>query len=117
MQEENKEVVIDNDEFPCEGLELAVMQMKSNEVAEVTIHDPSLAFGEAGLPGKVPPQAVVVFTVELHSFTKGKESWELTLGDKLELAAKRKGLGNSAFKAGRYMRAQRMYKKVRPACA
>ena len=59
------------DQLP-EGLELAVLKMKVGETCEVAIQ-PRYAFGDAASKqplAVVPPQATVIYTVELVSMTK-----------------------------------------------
>jgi FK506-binding protein 4/5 len=53
----------------------------------------------------VPPQATVVFEVELVDMQNAKESWEMQDAEKVEAAAARKEKGNTYFKAGRMQQA------------
>ena len=62
-----------------EGVDLAVQKMKQGETAEVTIA-PQYAFGAEGAQrpgGAVPPDATVVYTIELHSFQNVRLFWSL----------------------------------------
>mmetsp|Transcript_38865 Transcript_38865/g.116846 ORF Transcript_38865/g.116846 Transcript_38865/m.116846 type:complete len:125 (+) Transcript_38865:365-739(+) len=51
-----------------EGWDIAVARMSRGQVAEVTI-PPCYAYGEAGYPPVVPPQATLIFQIELIDFT------------------------------------------------
>ncbi|KAI9114981.1 hypothetical protein K1719_013994 [Acacia pycnantha] len=97
-----------------EGLDEAVKNMKKGEIALVTIQ-PEYAFGASGSPEEfahVPPNSTVYYEVELISFQKEKESWVMNTKEKIEAAGKKKEEGNACFKAGKYDRATRRYKKA-----
>eukprot|EP00933_Yihiella_yeosuensis_P083740 TRINITY_DN9799_c4_g1_i1.p1 TRINITY_DN9799_c4_g1~~TRINITY_DN9799_c4_g1_i1.p1 ORF type:complete len:534 (-),score=125.43 TRINITY_DN9799_c4_g1_i1:76-1677(-) len=49
------------------GWSLAVLTMRKGEVSKFTM-GPDLAYGDAGLSGKVPPSSVVFFEIELLSW-------------------------------------------------
>lgn len=96
------------------GLDKAVMNMKKGEVALVTIH-PEYAFGSSGSTqdlATVPPNSNVYYEVELVSFVKEKESWDMNTPEKIEAAGKKKEEGNALFKAGKYERASKRYEKA-----
>lgn len=104
-----------DEEQVIEGLDLAVRKMKKGEIALVTIH-PQYAFGSSDSPqdlAVVPANSTVYYEVELVSFVKEKESWDLnTAEEKIEAAGKKKEEGNILFKAGKYDRASRRYEKA-----
>lgn len=50
-----------------EGLEMAISQMSVGQICTVTI-PPRLAYGESGYLPVVPPDATVVYEVELIDF-------------------------------------------------
>ncbi|XP_062287775.1 peptidyl-prolyl cis-trans isomerase FKBP7 [Scomber scombrus] len=56
------------------GLDVGMMDMCAGEKRKITV-PPTLAFGEAG-KGPVPPNATVVFEVELFSVSRGPRSME-----------------------------------------
>ena len=59
------------------GIELALEKMKKKERVEVKLA-PKYAFGSAGKPEKnVPPNAHVVYEIDLNSFERAKESWQM----------------------------------------
>lgn len=58
--------------------------MKKKEKIEVKVA-PKYAFGTDGWPEHhVPPNAVVVYEVNLHSFERAKESWQMDAEMKVE---------------------------------
>ncbi|KGN57238.1 70 kDa peptidyl-prolyl isomerase [Cucumis sativus] len=104
-----------DEEQVIEGLDLAVRKMKKGEIALVTIH-PQYAFGSSDSSqdlAVVPANSTVYYEVELVSFVKEKESWDLNKAEeKIEAAGKKKEEGNVLFKAGKYERASRRYEKA-----
>ncbi|KAG8058921.1 hypothetical protein GUJ93_ZPchr0002g23288 [Zizania palustris] len=98
-----------------EGLDKAVLSMKKGEVALVTI-PPEHAFGSDETSqdlAVVPPNSTVYYEVELVSFDKEKESWDIKGNtEKIEAAAKKKDEGNVWFKMGKYDRASKRYGKA-----
>lgn len=112
--EEPFEFKTDEDQV-IEGLDKAVLSMKKGEVALVTI-PPHHAFGtnEINLDlATVPPNASVYYEVELVSFDKEKDSWDLKdNAEKIQAAAKKKDEGNVWFKVGKYARASKRYEKA-----
>nr|XP_005300530.2 peptidyl-prolyl cis-trans isomerase FKBP7 [Chrysemys picta bellii] len=58
------------------GLDIAMMNMCPGEKRKVTI-PPSLAYGKEGYAqGKIPPNATLIFEIELYAVTKGPRSVE-----------------------------------------
>lgn len=111
--EEPFEFKIDEEQV-IDGLDRAVKNMKKGEVALVTIQ-PEYAFGPTESQqdlAVVPANSTVYYEVELLSFVKGKESWEMNNQEKIEAAARKKEEGNAAFKAGKYVRASKRYEKA-----
>ncbi|KAG0498481.1 hypothetical protein HPP92_003172 [Vanilla planifolia] len=102
-----------DEEQVIQGLDVAVLTMKKGEVALVTI-PPEHAFGSIESKqdlAVVPPNSTVVYEVELVSFVKDKESWDLNNAEKLEAAALKKEEGNAVFKQGKFARASKRYEK------
>ncbi|KAL6848400.1 hypothetical protein ACP4OV_021694 [Aristida adscensionis] len=112
--EEPFEFKTDQDQV-IEGLDKAVLSMKKGEVALVTI-PPVHAFGANETKqdlAVVPPNSFVYYTVELVSFDKEKESWDMKdNAEKIEAATKKKDEGNVWFKMGKYARASKRYGKA-----
>lgn len=100
-----------DEEQMIDGLDRAVKTMKKGEIAQITIH-PDYAFGASESQQElatVPANSTVIYEVEMVSFTKEKESWEMSTAEKIEAAAKKKEEGNALFKAGKYERASKRY--------
>lgn len=103
-----------DEEQVIDGLDRAAMSMKKGEVALLIIA-PEYAFGPSESKQDlevVPPNSTVYYEVELVSFVKEKESWDMNTQEKIEAAGKKKEEGNALFKAGKYARASKRYEKV-----
>ncbi|XP_024966315.1 peptidyl-prolyl cis-trans isomerase FKBP62-like isoform X2 [Cynara cardunculus var. scolymus] len=103
-----------DEEQVIDGLDRAVMTMKKGEVAFLTIK-PEYAFGSTESKQElaaVPPNATVNYEIELVSFIKEKESWDMNTQEKIEAAGKKKEEGNTFFKAGKYLKAAKRYEKA-----
>jgi FK506-binding protein 4/5 len=103
-----------DEEEVIDGLDRAVLNMKKGEIALVTI-PPEYAFGSTESKqdlAVIPPNSSVVYEVELVSFVKDKESWDLNNAEKIEAAGKKKEEGNALFKLGKYARASKRYEKA-----
>ncbi|CAL5005126.1 unnamed protein product [Urochloa decumbens] len=103
-----------DEEEVINGLDRAVLNMKKGEVALVTI-PPEYAFGSTESKqdlAVVPPNSTVIYEVEVVSFVKDKESWDLNNEEKIEAAGKKKEEGNALFKLGKYARASKRYEKA-----
>ncbi|XP_045416310.1 peptidyl-prolyl cis-trans isomerase FKBP7 isoform X2 [Lemur catta] len=57
------------------GLDIAMMNMCPGEKRKVII-PPSFAYGKEGYEGKIPPDATLIFEIELYAVTKGPRSVE-----------------------------------------
>lgn len=103
-----------DEEQVIDGLDRAVMAMKKGEVALLTI-PPECAFGSSGSQQElamVPPNSTLYYEIELVSFVKEKESWDMNTEEKIEAAGKKKEEGNACFKAGKYAKASKRYEKA-----
>uniref|UniRef100_A0A0C9QRE4 peptidylprolyl isomerase n=1 Tax=Wollemia nobilis TaxID=56998 RepID=A0A0C9QRE4_9CONI len=101
------------EEQVVDGLDRAVVTMKKGEVALVTVAP------DYGYPtdvktdlAVVPPNSTLIYEVELVSFVKEKESWDMNTAEKLEATGKKKEEGNALFKVGKYWRASKKYEKA-----
>ncbi|XP_028790519.1 peptidyl-prolyl cis-trans isomerase FKBP62 isoform X1 [Neltuma alba] len=103
-----------DEEQVIDGLDRAVLTMKKGEVALLTIA-PEYAFGSSESKQElavVPPNSTVYYEVELVSFVKEKESWDMNTQEKIEGAVKKKEEGNVLFKSGKYAKAAKRYEKA-----
>ncbi|KAF4370304.1 hypothetical protein G4B88_012988 [Cannabis sativa] len=103
-----------DEEQVIQGLDKAVLTMKKGEVALLTV-GPEYAFGSSESKQElavVPPNSTVYYEIELESFVKDKESWDMNTEEKLSAAGKKKEEGNILFKAGKYVRASKRYEKA-----
>ncbi|KAK4404124.1 Peptidyl-prolyl cis-trans isomerase FKBP65 [Sesamum angolense] len=107
------EFKVDEDQV-IEGLDRTIKTMKKGEVALITIQ-PEYAFGPSESPQElavVPGNSAVYYEIEMVSFLKEKESWEMNTEEKIAAAGKKKEEGNVWFKAGKYKRASKRYEKA-----
>ncbi|TYJ14839.1 hypothetical protein E1A91_A10G145100v1 [Gossypium mustelinum] len=103
-----------DEEQVIDGLDQAVKTMKKGELALITIQ-PEYAFGSSESQQElavVPANSTVYYEVEMVSFVKEKESWDMNAQEKIEAAGKKKEEGNALFKAGKYERASKRYEKA-----
>ncbi|MBA0647457.1 hypothetical protein Goklo_015334 [Gossypium klotzschianum] len=97
-----------------DGLEKTVKTMKKGEHALTTVQ-PEYAFGSSESQQElavVPANSTVYYEVELVSFVKEKESWEMNAPEKIEASGKKKEEGNVLFTAGNIERASKRYEKA-----
>ena len=91
------------------GWNIAFAKMKKGEKAIITATGP-YAYGAAGSPPLIPPNATLKFEVELLNFhPKKKEMWELNSKEKYDGAVALKAEGTEAFKAGDFETAEDRY--------
>ncbi|EFH40049.1 hypothetical protein ARALYDRAFT_917529 [Arabidopsis lyrata subsp. lyrata] len=60
----------------------------------------------------VPPNSTVNYEVDLVTFEKERELWDMNTEEKIEAAGKKKEEGNAKFKAGKYALASKRYDKA-----
>lgn len=107
--------IADEEQAPCEGLDMAVLDMKKGEKALVTIA-PKYAFGDAGTEAfkvPVPGGETVTYEISLIDIVKAKEVWDLSENEKMALAQEIKDKANAAFKAGKYERAIKLWRRAK----
>ena len=74
---------------------------------------PSYGYGSDGNKELgVPPNATLIYDIELIEFTKGKERFEMNLEEKIDLSLSLKDKGNAFFGAKKYKRALKSYDKA-----
>ncbi|KAM0875489.1 hypothetical protein ACQ4PT_036769 [Festuca glaucescens] len=94
-------------EAVIEGLDCVVLNMKEGEIALVTI-PPEYAYGSTELKqdlAVIPANSTMIYEVELVSFVKDKESWDLNNAEKIEATGVKKEEGNALFKLSKFARA------------
>lgn len=109
--------ITDEENAPCEGLDLGVARMKKGETVVLTIQ-PQYAFGATGGQGNmnsVPADAIVTYEVTLKDMVKAKETWDMDVDEKLAAAGVLKEKGNVAFKAGKLNRAIDFWERAKQA--
>jgi len=95
-----------------EGLAEALKSMTKNEKARVWIKS-DYGYGAKGNKQlNVPPNANLIYEIELQSFENEKPSSDLKESEKIERGQKRKDLGNVFFKADNNRRAVKAYEGV-----
>ncbi|KAG0574693.1 hypothetical protein KC19_VG283100 [Ceratodon purpureus] len=106
-------VTIDDDQV-VPGLEETLATMKKGEVCIVMI-PPEYGFENEEKQchlALVPANSTLTYEVEMISFVKAKDSWDLDGPQKIAAAAKKKDQGNDLFKKGKLFFAARKYEKV-----
>ncbi|KAM4613633.1 peptidyl-prolyl cis-trans isomerase FKBP5 [Polymixia lowei] len=94
------------------GVDRAMEKMQKGECCILYLK-PKYGFGREGKPEfKIGPNKEVVYEVTLKDFQKAKESWEMDLNEKLDLAAGVKHKGNQYFKAGQFYQAVIQYQRI-----
>ncbi|NXT80736.1 FKBP6 isomerase, partial [Zapornia atra] len=104
------------------GLEIGLLTMKKGEVARF-IFTPSYAYGKQGCPPLIPPNALVMFEVEVLDFLDAGESdafFELTpeqqdtfpLQKVLKVADTEREFGNYLYRKKNFLAAKDRYKKA-----
>jgi FK506-binding protein 4/5 len=87
--------------------------MKKNEACIVTIPS-EYGFEEEDKQcdlALVPANSTLTYEIEMDSFEKAKDPWDMDTAQKLVEAAKKKNEGNSLFKSGKIFHAARKYEK------
>jgi len=96
------------------GLDSSVQTMKTGEVAVFHIRSSEL-YGEQGYSGedfKIPPNTDVQYEIHLVNVEKEKETWSMEAKEKVEFAKSAKEEGNKYFADGRWILAQKRYKRA-----
>uniref|UniRef100_A0A672YPT1 peptidylprolyl isomerase n=1 Tax=Sphaeramia orbicularis TaxID=375764 RepID=A0A672YPT1_9TELE len=94
------------------GVDRAMDKMQKGECCILYLK-PKYGFGNEGKPEfKIGPDKDIVYEVTLKDFQRAKESWEMDLNEKLDLAPGIKHKGNQYFKAERYQQAAIQYQRI-----
>ncbi|XP_023748652.1 70 kDa peptidyl-prolyl isomerase [Lactuca sativa] len=103
-----------DEEQVIDGIDRSVKTMKKGEVAVLTIH-PEYGFGSIESHQEsaiIPANSNVYYDIELISFEKEKDTWELSTQEKIETSGRKKEEGNTLFKRQKYERASKRYEKA-----
>ncbi|KAH8350500.1 hypothetical protein KR067_004998 [Drosophila pandora] len=96
-----------------EGVEIALEKMNIGETSRLKIQA-KYAFGAKGNEEfKIPPNAVVEYTVKLVDCGKGIEEWKLSDNERLDEAKAYKEKGTNYFKKENWALAIKMYNKCK----
>ncbi|XP_040059218.2 peptidyl-prolyl cis-trans isomerase FKBP5 isoform X1 [Gasterosteus aculeatus] len=94
------------------GVDRAMDKMQKGECCSLYLK-PKYGFGREGKPEyKIGPDSDIIYEVTLKSFERAKETWEMDLPEKLDLAAGVKHKGNQYFKGGLYYQAVIQYQRI-----
>ncbi|XP_054473124.1 peptidyl-prolyl cis-trans isomerase FKBP5 [Anoplopoma fimbria] len=94
------------------GVDRAMDKMQKGECCLLYLK-PKYAFGSRGKPEyNIGPDRDIIYEVTLKSFKRAKETWEMALPEKLDLAAGVKHKGNQYFKSGLYHQAVIQYQRI-----
>ncbi|KAG9339282.1 hypothetical protein JZ751_023982 [Albula glossodonta] len=94
------------------GVDRAMEKMQRGECCMLYLK-PRYGFGKEGKAEfDVGPNADLVYEVTLKDFQKCKESWEMDVKEKIDVAVKVKQKGTQYFKAGRFHQAVIQYQRI-----
>lgn len=97
-----------------QGVEIALEKFKEGEKSRLIIK-PEYAFGSAGNDAfGIPGGATVEYEIQLLTFVKVKQSWEMDPDEKLEQAKLLKEEGNKYLKDGKLELALKKYNRTLP---
>uniref|UniRef100_A0A8C4XBR6 peptidylprolyl isomerase n=1 Tax=Erpetoichthys calabaricus TaxID=27687 RepID=A0A8C4XBR6_ERPCA len=96
------------------GVDRAMKRMEKGECCLLYL-SPRYGFGTEGHSHfGIGPNADLIYEVLLKEFVKVKNTWDMTMVEKLELAVAAKQKGTQYFKAGKYIQAVIQYQKIVP---
>lgn len=98
------------------GWEIGLKTMKLHEIAEFSL-PPELAYGERGSPPTIPPNARLIFIIELMGWAlddsdNQKPVYRMTLEERIAKCQEKKNAGGNHFKDGKYDLAIRQYRDI-----
>lgn len=95
--EEHEDITIQlGDVEMIQGLDLAIALMETGEVAQVEV-DPRFAYGKLGLEPTIPPNATIMYTIELKSSEIEPEPETLTISQRKKIGNRKRERGNWWF--------------------
>jgi FK506-binding protein 4/5 len=102
---------VDEEQAPCEAIELAAMKMKCGETVMICTYDQTYLRGHEGLIKLYSEKDMAEVSLTLEKMEKAKESWEMDEAEKVAAATAAKAKGNAAFKKGRIERALTLWER------
>jgi len=93
------------------GLDLAIPLMCKGEVSTLSVA-PRFGYGKKGLPPLVPPNAHLLYTVEVVDFSSEKDLEELTLTKRRGIGIKKRERGNWWYGRGEITLAIQCYRRA-----
>uniref|UniRef100_A0A3P9J1J7 peptidylprolyl isomerase n=1 Tax=Oryzias latipes TaxID=8090 RepID=A0A3P9J1J7_ORYLA len=94
------------------GVDRAMDKMQKGECCLLYLK-PKYGFGSKGKAEyKIGPDRDIVYEVTLKDFRRAKESWEMDIYEKVNLAPGVKNKGNQYFKTGQYHQAVIQYQRI-----
>jgi FK506-binding protein 4/5 len=102
-------VVTFEDPVMSYGLETTLAAMKRGEHCKVWVHAEYGMGPKGNADLKIPPDSALYYDVELVSFARGFNDWEMTLLQKMDQADAMKAVANSRLQARQYTWAMKTY--------
>jgi len=92
------------------GVEMTIEKMKRQEQAQVIISSPKFASGGKGVPADTKEK--LKYDINLKSFERAKESWQMDGEEKVQQSNIFKDKGTEFFKQGKFDLAAAKYSKI-----
>ncbi|XP_065569618.1 peptidyl-prolyl cis-trans isomerase FKBP8-like isoform X2 [Artemia franciscana] len=93
------------------AFDLIVALMELGEICQVET-SPRFAYGEIGVPPKIPPNATIVYEIELIDSKPEKAPDELSLGERRKTGNKKRERGNWWYARSEYSKAIICYRRA-----
>ncbi|CAL8250119.1 unnamed protein product [Arctogadus glacialis] len=87
-------------EGQCDVTEACIERMRAQETCEILLSPVGDVPGASSIQPPAEDQEMSTVSVELHSFTPGKDTWEMSTGEKLDWVRFHKERGGARFRSG-----------------